>query len=719
MLPLNVFISMPRADGKLTGVSGGVSSSSGRAEMTTDILDRQPFGPSRIDRAVSLMAAPAGSGSEFFETAVEALSTGLGCKWAVIGELINDGKEVNVLAFWNDGALSKPFSYSLDSGPCEVVYQTNSIDVHHFYPEQITKLFPNFALLKALGAEAYRGELFLDADGKPAGHVVALMDKPEDDSQDVRALFRLITQRTGSEHKRMMLEAALTRSEARYRELIDESPVAIWTEDWSAMKHMFDGLARDGVKDWRDYFNYRFPDVKKLLEANAGAVVIEDELYAFRETVLSFLAGQMSFEIESKDRAGDGSDIIVRSRAVIPPKRRNDWSRVIYAIEDITESRRTEERLKQAQKMEAVGQLTGGVAHDFNNLLAVIGGNAELLADDPEINPTLTAPIVRAVKRGAELTQRLLAFSRQQPLRPQVIAPGELVVGLSDLLSRALGETVEFATSAAPNLWSASADPGQVENALLNLVLNARDAMPNGGKLTVECLNTHLDKTSLAGSPDAEAGDYVVLAVSDDGTGMTEEVKAHAFEPFFTTKEVGEGSGLGLSMVYGFARQSGGHVSIYSEIGKGTTVKLYLPRAVVARQTVTASQGEDTIPRGQGEMILVIEDDPDVRALAVLMLESLEYQVIDACDATSAQKVLAEGQRIDLVLSDVVLTGGTSGPQFADEARAIYPGLKIIFMSGYPAEAAMHNGFLGSGDVLLNKPFERRQLATILRAALD
>ncbi|HUS55123.1 MAG TPA: hypothetical protein VMY41_14120 [Thermohalobaculum sp.] len=237
-----------------------------------------------------------------------------------------------------------------------MVYQTNRIDVHHFYPEQITKLFPEFELLKALGAEAYRGELFFGADGKPAGHVVALMDKPEDDTQDVRSLFRLFTQRTGSEHKRMVLEAALARSEARYRELFDQLPVAIWTEDWSSMKHMFDGLARGGVKDWRDYFNnhrdqlraaydlvdnveissaaidlYRYPNVEKLLEATSGAVVTEEELDTFRETFLSFMAGLMTFEFEAKETSGDGSEIIVRCRVVIPPKRRNNWSRVIFS----------------------------------------------------------------------------------------------------------------------------------------------------------------------------------------------------------------------------------------------------------------------------------------------------------------------------------------------------------------------------------------------------
>jgi CheY-like chemotaxis protein len=290
---------------------------------------------------------------------------------------------------------------------------------------------------------------------------------------------------------------------------------------------------------------------------------------------------------------------------------------------------------------------------------------------------------------------------------------------MSDLLARVLGETVEYETNTSPSIWKASADSGQVENALLNLAINARDAMPNGGKLTIECSNVHLDETDLATNSDASAGDYVVLAVSDDGTGMTADVQAHAFEPFFTTKAVGEGSGLGLSMVYGFAKQSGGHVSIYSEAGQGTTVKLYLPRAVEAASGQRMREDVNTIPRGRGEVILVIEDDPDVRDLAVQMLENLNYQTVDVGDAANAHKVLAEGKPVDLVLSDVVLPGGTSGLQFAEEARGMYPSIKIVFMSGYSAEAAVRNGFLGPDQVLLNKPFQRSQLATALREMLD
>ncbi len=380
--------------------------------------------------------------------------------------------------------------------------------------------------------------------------------------------------------------------------------------------------------------------------------------------------------------------------------------------------RASEEQLRQAQKMEAVGQLTGGIAHDFNNLLAVIQGNAELLAARAEIDASLTTPILSATARGSDLTQRLLAFSRQQPLRPRAVDLGALVSGMSDLLTRALGATIEVENSIAPDLWYALADQSQVENALLNLALNARDAMPHGGTLTIRCANATLDEAAAAGIPEMEAGDYVTLAVGDVGTGMSDAVQMQAFEPFFTTKEVGRGSGLGLSMVYGFAKQSGGHAIIASEPGEGTTVTLYLPRGgrVAPRNDPDWEPG---IAATQGETILLVEDDLDVRDLVARMLDGLGYRIVDAPDATTARRVLASGKLPDLMLSDVVLPGGTSGPEFALEARRHHPGLKVIFMSGYPAEAVGREGFLGGDAVLLTKPFKRSQLAEALRDALS
>jgi PAS domain S-box-containing protein len=383
---------------------------------------------------------------------------------------------------------------------------------------------------------------------------------------------------------------------------------------------------------------------------------------------------------------------------------------------DITQIKEMQWQLHQAQKMETVGQLTGGVAHDFNNLLTVILGNAELLTERLGGDKSAQA-ILRAATRGAELTQRLLAFSRRQPLHPRVIDLGGLVNGMTELLQRTLGETIAIETSCAEDLWRAEADPGQVENAVLNLAVNARDAMPGGGKLIIESANASLDDSYTASHMEATPGDYVMLAVSDTGSGMTPEVLDHAFEPFFTTKEVGAGSGLGLSMVYGFAKQSGGEVGIYSEPGHGTTVKLYLPRAAGARAS-KESAASDEVPRGHGEVVLVIEDDEDVSAMATQMLEDLGYRVIGVPEVASARKVLERGARVDIVLSDVVLPGDMSGPEFAKEAARHYPSLKIVFVSGYPTEAAIRNGFLGSGKQLLNKPFQRSQLAQALRAAL-
>ncbi len=398
---------------------------------------------------------------------------------------------------------------------------------------------------------------------------------------------------------------------------------------------------------------------------------------------------------------------------------RDDQGRIVGVCSltsDITEMKEMEARLSQAQKMEAVGQLTGGVAHDFNNLLAVIQGNAELLAATGG-GESYSQAIMRASRRGAELTHRLLAFSRQQSLQPKTIDLAELVEGLSELLLRTLGETVTIITVMADSLVPARADPGQVENALLNLAINARDAMPDGGELTIACRNATLDAAYVKRNPEAIVGDYLLLEVTDNGSGMTADVLAHAVEPFFTTKPVGAGSGLGLSMVYGFAKQSNGHLEIESTLGRGTTVRLYLPRAGHVVEAEPPAP-EASAPRGRGETVLVIEDDSEVRAMTVKMVEGLGYRVVDVPEATAARAVLENGAAVDLILSDVVLPGGVSGPQFAREVALQFPDLAVVFMSGYPAEAAMRDGVLDADTRLLNKPFQKQALAAVLREAL-
>lgn len=386
-------------------------------------------------------------------------------------------------------------------------------------------------------------------------------------------------------------------------------------------------------------------------------------------------------------------------------------------VEDISDKRQTEEALRQAQKMEVVGQLTDGVAHDFNNLLAVILGNIELLEDEIGDNQLL-ATIKRAGKRGAELTQRLLAFSRQQALQPQPIDLTDLVPGLHDLLHRTLGEPVTISTYAPEDIWPVFADPGQLENALLNLAINARDAMPAGGDLDIRCSNVELRDGDTRVSTEITAGDCVQISVRDTGTGMPKDVLGQVFEPFYTTKDVGEGSGLGLSMVYGFARQSGGDAVIESEPGTGTEVMLYLPRS---KEIVVADAGTQfsDLKRGQGEAILVLEDDPDVRDLTVTILDGLGYRVLEAADAKAAMRILEEEtDRIDLLLSDVVLPGGISGPELAAKAKGLYPKLKPVFMSGYSADLHIHGNTPGFDEAILNKPFKRADLAKVVHDTL-
>jgi CheY-like chemotaxis protein len=374
--------------------------------------------------------------------------------------------------------------------------------------------------------------------------------------------------------------------------------------------------------------------------------------------------------------------------------------------------------------METVGQLTGGVAHDFNNLLQIVTGNLETLErnlanDSPRLKRAVENAMTGA-KRAATLTQRLLAFSRRQPLVPKPIDVNKLVSDMSELLHRTLGETIELETVLASGLWRVEADPNQLENAVLNLVVNARDAMPDGGKLTVETSNTHLDRSYTAQNVEVTPGQYVVICVSDTGTGMDAATAARAFEPFFTSKEVGKGTGLGLSMVYGFVKQSGGHVKIYSEPGHGTTVKIYLPR-LLGRLEEEVEIKSVLVPEGTNEeTILVCEDDDDVRAHSVEVLRELGYRVLEAHDGPSALRLLERQEgRVDLLFSDVVLPSGMNGADLAAEARRLRPTIKVLFTTGYARDAIVHHGRLDPGVELITKPFAYAELAARVRDILD
>ena len=395
-----------------------------------------------------------------------------------------------------------------------------------------------------------------------------------------------------------------------------------------------------------------------------------------------------------------------------------------HQIADRTERLRVnEEALRQSQKMEVVGQLTGGVAHDFNNLLQIIMGNL----DTARRGMTDTSPrIVRAMdnaangaRRAASLTRRLLAFSRRQPLNPKPVDVNALVSGMSDLLHRTLGEDTEVLTVQGAGLWRVEADATELESAILNLALNARDAMPAGGRLTIESANADIDRSYTLLHAEVVPGQYVVISVSDTGTGMTEDAVSRAFEPFFTTKPVGEGTGLGLSQVYGFVKQSGGHVKIYSEVGQGTSVKIYLPRLKEVIRIETPDEVVSAPEAAEEETILVLEDDDDVRAYSVEILRELGYRVIEAHDGPSALRLLERQFRLDLLFTDVVLPGGMTGAQVAAKAREAKPDLKVLFTTGYARNAIVHHGRLDPGVQLITKPFSMSDLATRVRDVLD
>jgi PAS domain S-box-containing protein len=431
-------------------------------------------------------------------------------------------------------------------------------------------------------------------------------------------------------------------------------------------------------------------------------------------------AGDGVREVEARLRRADGGEARIAWRMVKLPE-----AGQFYAIgRDITQERAREDQLRQSQKMDVVGQLTGGIAHDFNNLLTVIVGSLELMQRDLAGLDQKSARRIEAAleggRRATALTHRLLAFARRQPLAPKILEANRLVTGMSEILHRVLGEHIVLELMCAAGLWRVKADGHQLENAILNLAVNARDAMQGGGHMTIETQNAILDEDYAASEAEVRPGQYVMIAVTDTGTGMAPDVAAQVFEPFFTTKPVGLGTGLGLAQVYGFIKQSNGHVKIYSEPGEGTTVKLYLPRLQgVEMPDAPVAPEPARHGHGKNETILIVEDEPAVREFAAEVLREFGYNVLLAENAVEALPIIDAGHRIDLLFTDVVLTGPMNGRQLAEEFSARRAGTPVLFTTGYTRNAIIHNGKLDEGIAFLGKPFSAVALARQVRKMLD
>ena len=428
---------------------------------------------------------------------------------------------------------------------------------------------------------------------------------------------------------------------------------------------------------------------------------------------INFLTGFANVLAEAVSTASRGAALQVTvdvMKALVEEK-----DRLLY------EKNAADLQLRQSQKMEAVGQLTGGITHDLNNILTVITGTIEILAeavaDRPEL-VTIAKMIDEAAERGADLTQRLLAFARKQPLQPREVDVNSLVIEASNLLRPTLGEQVEVQIMLSGDTARALIDPSQLTNAILNLALNARDAMPDGGKLTIETSNVILDDSYAGIHSEVTAGPYVLIAVTDSGHGIPAGILDNVFEPFFTTKDVGKGSGLGLSMVYGFVKQSNGHIKIYSEAGLGTTVRIYLPQAIGLAQPITDELASTSILEGGDETILVVEDDDLVRTFVVGQIQSLGYVALSAVNADAALVIINSAQTIDLLLTDMIMPGSMNGRQLSDAARRRRPSLRVLFTSGHTENTVIHYGRLDAGVLLLAKPYRKSDLARMIRAAL-
>jgi PAS domain S-box-containing protein len=615
------------------------------------------------------------------------------------------------VASWNSGA-ARLKGYSAE----EIIGEPFS---KFFTPEDQARELPKEALAEVARAGRFQSEGWrVRADGSRfwALSVIAAV---RDDKRKLLGFAEVTRDVT----ERRLEQSRLVESERRFRHLVQ-----------SVVDYAIFQLDRDGVvATWnRGAERIKGYSADEIIGEHFSVFYTEEDRTAgIPAQALATSANEGRFEAEGWRVRKDGTRFWA-SVVIDPICDSGDLIGFAKVTRDITERTETQrilremqEQLAVSQRMEAVGQLSGGIAHDFNNLLMIVLGNLERAGREAQGIGGGAASLQRSIanatrgaQRAAALTQRLLAFSRRQPLNPRILDLNKYLPGVAEFLQRSLGETIEIEVTGAPGLWPIEVDAPQLETSLVNLAVNARDAMPNGGKLTVESFNQTLDRNYCRANPEVAPGQYALISVSDTGQGMTGDVIARAFEPFFTTKDIGQGTGLGLSQVYGFVKQSGGHVKIYSEPEHGTTVKMYFPRA--REGAADAEDDRGATPGGEdSEIVLVVEDDKDLRSYLIEMLRDLDYRAIGAQDAAAALGILEQpSNKIDLMLTDVIMPG-MNGRELSRRARQLRPGLKVLFMSGYSRSAVVHQGRVDLGVQLIQKPVSFHDLAVRIREMLD
>jgi PAS domain S-box-containing protein len=619
-----------------------------------------------------------------------------------------------LVASWNSGA-ERLKGYK----PHEIIGRPYAT---FFTVEEQKKGMPQHALATAAKTGRFEMEGWRVRKDGSRFWALAVLDAVRDEDGKVIGFAKITRDIT----EREQVRRRLAESEERYRRLVDAViDYAIFQLDpngivatWNSGAERIKGYSADEIIG--QHFSQFYTE--------------EDRKAGLPQRALETAAQEGRFESEAWRVRKDGSRFC--AFVVIDPIRNEEGELIGFAkvTRDVTERaeaqrilKETQEQLAASQKMEAIGQLSGGIAHDFNNLLMIVLGNLESAqrhtkGSSPP-NPNIERAIANAMRgahRAVALTSRLLAFSRRQPLDPKPIDPNKFLAGAAEFLQRSLGEMIQVEAVGAAGLWLIEVDPNHLETALVNLALNARDAMPTGGKVTIEATNIYADEDYCRINPELSPGQYVLISVSDTGSGMPADVLSHAFEPFFTTKELGQGTGLGLSQVYGFVKQSGGHVKLYSEVGQGTTIKIYLPRYTSRREIADVEKEQQESPgQGEQEVILIVEDDDDLRAYLAEALRGFGYLVVVARHAQAALPMLQQGSvRIDLLLTDVVMPG-MNGRELGRKAQELRPDLRVLYMTGYSRNAVVHHGRLDQGVELLQKPITQTHLAARVRDLLD